>query len=469
MAMNRDTSVGVRGAALVAAWAMAVVHCGSTQDGDAAAAARGEDPGQAQLSLHHQRAPDPSRELVITDTSVVEDPKLTTWAPGKADTDLEGGWSFGRLIDNTLEDCQRTPEGRSRFVLGWLGSWESPQQINGFVVEPRPAIRALIVDPWKQASGCDAAQPDDGCTLDMAKAPFRLLAIVNRPDLRLQADPAAGLPGTGGQGRFVFGALGPAGQALFFTVIFEFQLPTSKQAGAGAWARAWHALGDVPFGPGYNKALHAITRRFTRVGAGGDGESALLQLRTNEAALASAGSDPDNLPSTKLWQLREFVLAVDDQDHVYLSPDTVKQEPDLSLSGSVALGAWASANAAGILAGDYAVPEVFEGAPMLAGASLAPRAFSWQVPGVSPDVAAAFALSTCSGCHVNETGTAFLHIRNRQPGVAAQVSDFLAAQLAPDGPRVADLASLLANDNGKSGPGRDHGGDKHKHKHKHKH
>ena len=54
----------------------------------------------------------------------------------------------------------------------------------------------------------------------------------------------------------------------------------------------------------------------------------------------------------------------------------------------------------------------------------------------------AFAMGTCNGCHLTETGTTFLHVKPREAGVRAAISDFLADQLA--GARQADFTALLS-------------------------
>jgi hypothetical protein len=388
---------------------------------------------------------DPSRELFITDVSVVDDARYTAWNPGKTNTDPEGGWSFGRLIDNMVPESMRSPYGRSQFVLSWLRTWEQDQWVNGHRLPARPLIRSLIIDPWRTASGC--AGSDSGCVLDFAKAPFRLLAIVNRPDLRRL--PTAADPGNAGQGRFVFGALGPSGERLAFTLIFEYQLPISSKSSIIAWAERWHELGKNPFGKSYNDKLHTVTREFTRRDAapGEVNGSALLQIRTNEIPLSPV--------EPRLWEMREFVLGGAGQ----LVLDTVKQEVDSSFNGTATLGAWASQNAAAILAGTHVVPLTWQGQPLLAGAAPVPTELAWVVPGVSEEVRQAFAVSTCSGCHKSETGTNFLHVRTREPGSASQLSAFLAQELSPTGPRVTDFHALLNVDDVdkvKEGKGKGH-------------
>ena len=126
---------------------------------------------------------DPSKELLINDLSVVEDPDRTVWQQ-TADGD-GAAWTFGHLVRDLAGE-----HDASDFVLQWLKTWESPQLVNGHSVAARPSIRSLVIDPWRQASGCGAG--DSPCYLDFSRAPFRLLAIVNRPDLRTFTPDAGG-------------------------------------------------------------------------------------------------------------------------------------------------------------------------------------------------------------------------------------------------------------------------------------
>lgn len=390
---------------------------------------------------------DPARELLVTHVSVVDDTFYTAWAPGKKNTDPQGGWSFGRLIDNMVPEQLRNDWGRSQFVLHWLRMWEQEQTVNGQVIPARPLIRSLVIEPWRAASGCTGG--DERCVLNFSKAPFRLLAVVYRPDLRRV--PTSTDPGHAGQGRFVFGVLGPNQARMAFTVIFEYKLPISSKSGILAWAERWHALGGHPFGRAYNDKLHNVTREFTKRGADSRGVngSALFQIRTNEVPLSPV-VDP------KEWEMREFVLG----GNGLLKPDTVKQEVSASLNGTPVLGAWVSANAAAILAGQHVVPRSYGGVPFLAASAPVPETLAWQVPGVSEEVRYAFAKATCSGCHKPETGTNFMHVRTREAGSPALLSDFLAQELRPGGPRVTDFHELLNTqgdlDKVKDGKGKDH-------------
>ena len=105
-------------------------------------------------------------QLMITDLRVVEDPIRTNPRSGPNAT-----WTFKYLIENMAGK-----QDPSDFAMLWLQQWETDRLVNGHIAPARPGIRALVIDPWLKASG--------GRRLDLAKAPFKLLAIVNRMDLR---------------------------------------------------------------------------------------------------------------------------------------------------------------------------------------------------------------------------------------------------------------------------------------------
>jgi hypothetical protein len=78
-----------------------------------------------------------------------------------------------------------------------IARWETAQQVNDQSVLERLQIRNKIIIPWENASGGPHAP------LNLAKAPFRLLAIVNRIDLRDNFAYGGG-GGSAGEARFVF-------------------------------------------------------------------------------------------------------------------------------------------------------------------------------------------------------------------------------------------------------------------------
>jgi hypothetical protein len=168
------------------------------------------------------RSVDTARSLMVTNLRVVNNPVRT--APG-------GAWHFGTLMKQMAGTV-----APAQFTLNWLNSWKVAQTINGDTVPARAAIQSQVIDPWLKASG--------GRSLDLDKAPFRLLAIVNRLDLRTA--------GNAGEGRFVYGVLDASGNPLPFTVIFEYGIPLTKVDTVQAWAQQWqdlskHAIGSSTY------------------------------------------------------------------------------------------------------------------------------------------------------------------------------------------------------------------------------
>ncbi|MCP3064034.1 discoidin domain-containing protein [Myxococcus sp. K38C18041901] len=351
-------------------------------------------PGVCQVS--------PDRELLITALPVVEDPVRTT----------NGGvWTFGTLLRR-----MNGGQNPSEMVRTWLKTWETNQVIAGLPVAARSRILPDVLTPWETRSGGPSAP------LDFDTAPFRLLAIVNRIDLRSEGAHS-------GEGRFVFGVTTPSGQDLPFTVILEYMLPGDGPEDIQRWARDWHELGSLPLGsPAYNTKLQAITDRFTQpfIAQGRFMGSAIHQVRTNENAL------------NPLWELREFHFGPSG-----LVPAPVALTPELSLNGSPRLESFVQENAAAILAGTHEVPSLYQGQAFVAGSAITPFGLAWFVPGADPEVRHRFSLNTCNGCHAGETQTPFLHVFPRPAGAPSFLSPFLlGTQSVPDPltgmPRVFD-------------------------------
>jgi hypothetical protein len=471
------------------------------------------DTQAVELSLRSavKREVDGTRELLITDASVVASPVETTFdARHASGSSPKGAWSFGRLIHNMLPSSQRqSREAASRFTMAWLHTWEEDQSPNPSVspAKARSTIRLQVIGPWKAASGCaEPASPetDAGCVLDMAKAPFRLMSIVNRPDLRIVSNDGSAI---GGEGRFVFQLVGPTlgvnaatsqtevmdptVKPQKFTVIFEYSLPVREAAGALEWAKRWHALGAMPFGSGYNAALRALTNDFS----GPDRDlrrpngNALNQLRTNEVALQGARFPAAGFVAGKqFWELREFHLAPEG-----FSPHTTNLEPardfdvpktgQTSLEGlrSAELASFLMAGSEAVLASKHRLPDgmsansaLVGGAPYGAWGKLVnPNPPTIPAQGVEHALGAdvpiavrdSFALNTCAGCHRHETDTRhFMHITllgamepadkvddRTRVGVPADapddtvvLSNFMRAEVSPGGARFEDFSTLLS-------------------------
>jgi hypothetical protein len=353
------------------------------------------------------------RSLLITDTTVVGDltrtgnPCVTGGAP-------LGKWSFGYLMQQIAG-----PTNAATMTRNWLAKWESAQTVNGLTVDARGLIRRTIIDPWQTASG-GATQP-----LDLSKAPFRLLAIVNRIDL---ADSLAYGAGNGGELRFVFGALSapPACTPLSFTVIFEFAVPRAGCKSLREWARAWVDLGLLtPGSSAYETALEALTEEVVPAGAGPGrpNGSNLAQIRTNEIALL----DLQAHPGQQLWEEREFHL-----DKLgALAQTTVRRTPRPDVDQTATLSSWANPNASAIVDDDYEIPDQFPSpTPFAGGNALADKTTFWDATTAAPitdaDARHHLSLNTCNGCHARETGTDFTHVSPTGPlGQPAQLSGFL--------------------------------------------
>jgi hypothetical protein len=347
-----------------------------------------------------------------------------------------GVWTFGHL----MREMAPTPAQAPAMTLQLFQHWLTTQTVNGFSVAPRTAMQQELLDIWPKMPNGD---------LDLDHTPLTLQAIVNRVDIRNLAQ------GSAGEGRFVFAPQGPTFGS--FTVIVEFNLPAQTQQDVLDWANRWHALSSHPFpSEEYNMALEAITRRFADRGAapGNVNGSALAELRTNEIALSSR------------WELRGFVLS---PSTGFFDETTVKETPDLSFNGTKTLADFVNQNAAAIKAvvpGAMAgtVPLQFEGQNFLGGNNFNDL-IRWNAPGITdPDARFSQSLNTCNGCHGPETNTTFLMITPRFSGSEAVLSPFITGTTVQDpfsgqtrtindlSRRKADLNGLVCTDGGAPPP-----------------
>jgi hypothetical protein len=354
---------------------------------------------------------DPARELFITNVSVVDDCFRTTWfgaCPAPVLPATRGAWTFGKLAEGIFGT--NNPVLLHNEVTRWLNEWNFVKVVNGEVVPARPAVQNLVINPWLAASG--------GVQLDMRRAPFRLLAIVSRLDLRQPATAPGGQ--TAGEARFVFGLLNAAGNPTQYLLILEYGLDASDCNGVLGWANRWHSLGTIPFGPNFNAALQKITDDFTLIGASPakPNGSALNQARTDDFFLAQP------------WELREFTLQPLGAP-AQLLMSTVAQTPANIRQQTGLLANYANVNTPAIVANNYVVPLMWAGFTFRGGASTHTLNFDWDgPPAACTSIANANArhnlsLNTCNGCHGSETNTVFKHVQPRLPGAASALSGFL--------------------------------------------
>jgi hypothetical protein len=390
--------------------------------------------------------------MVITNVAVVEDP-TRTWNSCKQTGNVSGPWTFGTLIRQLASKSPSaiaTDVQVSDFVKNWLNTWATKQIINGDTVAARVLVNSKILDPWQNKSG-------SGKPLNMKFAPFKLIAIVNRFDLRGGA--FLGIPGSPcGEGRFVFCLINSnCAAAMKMTVIFEFGInKPSTCTGRNAWALQWYNLKNLTQGTSqYNQALQNITDQFTLCGSNPSkpNQSSLDRLRTNEIVLS---------PTPQFWELREFLLNASGD----LEETTVVQNPADKYDAQVVnanvtrLAAYVNQNSASILNGSFSVPLTWQGFPFLGGSAhilkpptgTPPKVFHWDGTSSSNTstfiknngARAFFSFNTCAGCHAGESQTFFTHVDPVFYGKEATLSGFLTGTAGIGG--AIDFDNKPAND-----------------------
>jgi hypothetical protein len=424
-------------------------------DGDPVVFTNGVPPGQGGLN---DRPVFWNKSLMITDLSVVEDPSRT-FDPCTGTGTRMGAWTFGRLMSDV---CNQPVTGiiPGDFARRWVRSWQKNQEINFDTVTNRePEILAQVINDWEAASG-GPARP-----LDLSIAPFRLLAIVNRVDLRgnpgygvVNNDDPCNPSNVGGEGRFVFclipdafrggrgGTLPPSGYGTGggggstnsacddaqFTVIFEYGVPKRTCQEIKDYGTEWFNLSRMAFGPSFNAALQHATDQFAAAGADParkPNQSALSQLRANELL-------------RQPWEMREWRIFSNDSDTGWLREVTAKQTPSITHNFQPVVMEYVLANAIAVQHETHTVPLQWRtpgrpSVPFLGGsAPMSSETFFWDGPApagssLPTDLRHKFSLNTCNGCHAGETGTPFTHVFPRVPGQQARLSDFLTGANMP--------------------------------------
>lgn len=389
--------------------------------------------------------------VLITDKSVVQDPERT-YDPCTGNGDPNGAWTFKHLMTE-MANQPRTGVTPEDFTLEFLLTWLFPRAINSDIVDERPAMWTDVIEPWLLASG--------GQSLDLDKAPFRLLAIVNRLDLRKTTTGGgyfggAGIPLDAGELRFVFGVVTPPEyskdgtcELLEFTTILEYGVPISGCMSVRNWAREWTKLNVFPaYGTAYRNQLAMLTEQVVERDAApskGNG-SAINQVRTNEIALASP------------WEMNEFTLTDEEAGEVpvegTLRMHTVAQTPDDAVyapTPNPVVSDYIDTEVS--CSGGHEVPLSFDGAPFRGGNALVGRSpgappGTWFGDGpATPDYICrrhAFSVNTCNGCHSCDTGTNFTHI-SPTSGIPASLSGFLTGASVEDTQFPADKTWTFAD------------------------
>jgi hypothetical protein len=225
----------------------------------------------------------PLRSIEIVHPNVV--------ASARSSNLTDGAWSFRALIERMA--ASPAAADTDALLRSIFESWLTDQTINGELVPARTQVQQVILDQF-QIAGSSPRR------FDLSKAPFQLIAVANRLDLRSSTNA--------GEGRFVFGLLlplGGSGKGGFnsMTMIFEYKLPfTATLNTAQKWAAKWHELDaiDPATSPdAFNGKLQEITDVITARGAmpSQPNGSAISQIRSNEIAMGG------------VWELREFNMS----------------------------------------------------------------------------------------------------------------------------------------------------------------
>jgi hypothetical protein len=354
--------------------------------------------------------------LFIRHLAVVEDPARTYDPCSGVGTPL-GKWTFGYLVTQ-MANTAVTGVQPADLARSLLDEIDRSRTINGWPVSGGRAQTARILEGWEAASG------GPGMPLDVSKAPFKLLAIVNRIDL---AENLVYGGGSAGELRFVFGPVDLARDCFAedFPIILEYGVRKSDCEALRAWALEWMNLSSLTVGSAtYNAALEALVDPVVRANAAPSrpNGSALNQLRTNQH------------PVVGLWELREFRIS---PVTGLFTGTTVAQTPASDLQDSDRLADFINSSEAELLDGTALVPlrypflEPFRGAV----APISPAFVLWdfsaaRVP--NREALQKFAGNTCNGCHLRETATSFNHIKVAPFGSVAELSPFLTGVTVPD-------------------------------------
>lgn len=384
---------------------------------------------------------DYASELVITSFNVLNDMCRTGWDVTKcADPSSVGHWSFGYLMQEAAGGKTVSARAVSVFILNFLNTYADAPVVGGQALPVRDGVLDLVVKPWRAKSpGCSADPKDLDCTLDLTKAPLRLLALVNRTDLRTNK-PGRYAAGRAGQARAVFGVVDSKGNPARAAFILEYQLPASSDAEAIAWAKDWDNLRVHAGKMEYNDLLQDITDRFVKSDAlpslHQNNGSALLALRSTELAFA-----PSTMMNPSL-EFREFALGCVTGDvmcalrktGMQLLPQLTALTPDSKYANNMALYMKLTGVLDGeesqVLSEDFTIPDDYlsGAAQILPGAG----SFRWPSGPTNPTARRLFAISTCTGCHFRETldGSPAMQSGFHIDPLTGQLSHFLSQPIA---------------------------------------
>jgi hypothetical protein len=325
-----------------------------------------------------------------------------------------------------------------------LNKWQSNQIINGDTVKARPTTKML--NNWLSKSKTGGSPQGQ---LDMKFAPFKLMAILTRFDLRERGFTLGTIPA--GEIRFIFCALNnDCTDKQDFTVIFEYGAPVKNDCDSvHAWGQQIVNLKNFTLGsPEYNQALQKLTDKVSLCGSNTKqvNQSSLDALRTNERSLSPAPTRSEfrQFALNSSGKLGETVISLCPMDKYNAQVDN----PDVER-----MVGWINANRGAIKKDNYTLPAFLidsvthDTILLQAGKTQildtpvgnAPLAYHWD--GIEKRKTAAFirntaarhtfSLNICSGCHAGETETFFFHVTPVFFGTKASLSGFLTGNPQP--------------------------------------
>ena len=152
------------------------------------------------------------KELLVIDRSVLQSDAAQNEIAGAA-------FSFRSVLERLAD----RPDDAARLFADWLDAWGAGDAIaTPHASPPRARLRELLLDPWRRLGSAGLGP--------VARVPLRLIAIVNRVDLR---DGVCGACGYRGELRLVYtGVDVTTGEALAMTLSVEVPYPRSRSARA---------------------------------------------------------------------------------------------------------------------------------------------------------------------------------------------------------------------------------------------
>lgn len=364
------------------------------------------------------------KSLIVRDLTVVNDLTRTydpCRTPNKGNSN--GVWSFGRLIAN-MANTPLTGVSAKDFLVNWVNLFlfnAHTHPVSGDATSNRNVSKERLVKAWMKNSGLAVPigpLPANWHTLALKpeEFPVRLLAIVNRLDLR--GNSGYGFSNAG-EGRLVFCfvdsnnncATGNNGPGTM-TFIFEYAVPLRTCSAVRDYGKKWWDLQSMTFGPAYNAALESLTNVFTSSGAmpNRPNGSALNHLRTNDFIQSP-------------WDIRDFLIDANTKMLKIVHPN---REPMKASNGPTvsALNNNLVTFTNGTLPPNYTIPN------NLAGMEAVMPSFThhWRgsVSAVMTNTNRQFmSFNSCSGCHTGETKNRFTHIRPRASNAVAALSGFM--------------------------------------------